>query len=277
MAGPNFYPTSPTRNGFTAFPIAGKVGILERQYQETVELYFFLIVKIKTRIQFHLVGCPLLSILCLRSRFLDILKQHHRDHQGQDVLFTGGAAGEVLVACLREVSVLYFKEDFELEDGPTFRAACPFRTSENIALQERLSQYLDVVELHLVREIFLHSSSFFEVQGQLQDLNGKIIEGCARVRELKETIRPLDSNLVGSARRIQELSMRCGDLVSLQNKQRLMLSVNLALSTLQLLVASADCIGALDITDILQHLLDGDELIGLHCSRNLRNHVAVLR
>ncbi|KAL2467433.1 Vacuolar protein sorting-associated protein [Abeliophyllum distichum] len=208
------------------------------------------------------------------SRFQDILKQHDRDHQVLDG-DSEGAAGEALVACLREVPALYFKEDFELEDGATFRAACPFRTTfENIALQERLSQYLDVVELHLVREISLRSNSFFEAQGQLEDLNAKILEGCGRVRELKETIRLLDSNLVGSARTVQELSLKRGDLISLHNKLRLVLSVNQALSTLRLLVASGDCVGALDITDDLQHLLDGDELTGLHCFRHLRDHVA---
>ncbi|KAL3833754.1 hypothetical protein ACJIZ3_008490 [Penstemon smallii] len=215
------------------------------------------------------------SISDLHSRFVDILRQHDRDHQGQAGPFTGGAAGEALVACLREVPALYFKEDFQLEEGATFKAACPFRTtSENVALQERLSQYLDVVELHLVKEISLRSSSFFEAQGQLEDLNAKIVEGLGRVRELKETIRLLDSDLVGSARRVQELSKKRGDFVELQNKLMLVLSVNQALSTLQLLVASADCIGALDITDDLQHLLDGDELIGLHCFRHLRDHVA---
>ncbi|KAK2991648.1 hypothetical protein RJ640_016324 [Escallonia rubra] len=40
------------------------------------------------------------------------------------------------------------------------------------------------------------------------------------------------------------------------------------------LIASADCAGALDVTDDLQHLLDGDELTGLHCFRHLRDHVA---
>ncbi|KAI7999765.1 hypothetical protein LOK49_LG09G00806 [Camellia lanceoleosa] len=45
---------------------------------------------------------------------------------------------------------LYFKDEFALEDGDTFRTACPFSTlSENLVLQEKLSQYLDVVELHL--------------------------------------------------------------------------------------------------------------------------------
>ncbi|GER43262.1 vacuolar protein sorting [Striga asiatica] len=214
------------------------------------------------------------SVSDSHSRFVDILRQHDRDHQGQDGPFSGGSAGEALVACLREVPALYFKEDFQLEDGATFRAACPFRTmSENVALQERLSQYLDVVELHLVREISLRSSSFFEAQVQLEDLSAKIVQGCGRVRELKETIRLLDSDLVGSARKVQELSMKRGDLFGLQNKLRLVLSVNQAVSTLQLLVASADCLGALDIIDDLQHIMGGDELIGLHCFRHLGDHV----
>uniref|UniRef100_A0A3N7ENJ7 Vacuolar protein sorting-associated protein 54 C-terminal domain-containing protein n=1 Tax=Populus trichocarpa TaxID=3694 RepID=A0A3N7ENJ7_POPTR len=40
------------------------------------------------------------------------------------------------------------------------------------------------------------------------------------------------------------------------------------------LVASADCAGALDVTDDLQQLLNGDELTGLHCFRHLRDNVA---
>ncbi|OWM63474.1 hypothetical protein CDL15_Pgr026234 [Punica granatum] len=182
--------------------------------------------------------------------------------------------GDALVACLREVPALYFKEDFTLEDGPTFRAACPFsNVSETLVLQEKLSQYLDVVELHLVKEISLRSNSFFEAQGQLQDLNVKIVQGCKYIRELKETIRLLDKDLVDSARHIQELNSSRNNLLVLQQKLRLILSVNQALSTLKLLVAAADCAGALDVIDDLQHLLDGGELKGLHCFRHLPDQV----
>ncbi|GFS43545.1 similar to VPS54 [Actinidia rufa] len=187
----------------------------------------------------------------------------------------GGGQGDALVACLRQVPALFFKEDFALEDGATFRTACPFSTmSENLVLQEKLSQYLDVVELHLVKEISLRSNSFFEAQGQLQDLNVKIVEGCTRIRELKETIRLLDADLVDSARRIHDLNATRSNLLALQQKLRLILYVNQALSALSLLVASADCAGALDVTDDLQHLLDGDDLTGLHCFRHLQDHVA---
>ncbi|XP_057465271.1 vacuolar protein sorting-associated protein 54, chloroplastic isoform X2 [Actinidia eriantha] len=187
----------------------------------------------------------------------------------------GGGQGDALVACLRQVPALFFKEDFALEDGATFRTACPFSTmSENLVLQEKLSQYLDVVELHLVKEISLRSNSFFDAQGQLQDLNVKIVEGCSRIRELKETIRLLDADLVDSARRIHDLNATRSNLLALQQKLRLILYVNQALSALSLLVASADCAGALDVTDDLQHLLDGDDLTGLHCFRHLQDHVA---
>ncbi|XVE89373.1 hypothetical protein DITRI_Ditri19aG0196400 [Diplodiscus trichospermus] len=202
-------------------------------------------------------------------RFEDI-RNHTTKEQTPDV----DNIGEALVACLREVPALYFKEDFALEDGATFRAACPFTdVSENIVLQEKLSHYLDVVELHLVKEISLRSNSFFEAQGQLQDLNVKIVEGCSRIRELKETIRLLDTDLVDSARQIQELNATRTNLFSLQHKLKLILSVNQALSALKLLVASAECAGALDVIDDLQHLLNGDELTGLHCFRHLRDHV----
>lgn len=216
-------------------------------------------------------GPYLSSITEHYSRFHDI--QQHESLEGQDNEFAG--QGEALVACLREVPALYFKEDFQLEDGGTFKAACPFKTTaENLVLQEKLSQYLDTVELHLVKEISLRSSSFYEAQGQLEDLNAKIVEGCNRIRELKETIRLLDSDLVGAARRVQEVNVRRENFVALRKKLMLIQYVNQALSTLKLLIASADCAGALDVTLDLQHLLDGNELTGMHCFRNLRDHVA---
>ncbi|CAL1402629.1 unnamed protein product [Linum trigynum] len=212
------------------------------------------------------------SISEFYNRFEDI--RNHTTKEETLKLESIGGQGEALVACLREVPALYFKEDFALEDGPTFRAACPFTNfSENLVLQEKLSHYLDVVELHLVKEISLRSNSFFEAQGELQDLNVRIVEGCSRIRELKEIIRLLDKDLVESAREIQDLNGTRGNMLALQHKLRVILYVNQALSALKLLVASGDCAGALDVTDDLQQLLAGDELTGLHCFRHLRDHV----
>ncbi|KAI3741427.1 hypothetical protein L1987_59099 [Smallanthus sonchifolius] len=212
------------------------------------------------------------SISDHHSRFEDIGNHSNRE---EDAIDQHERAGEALVACLREVPALYFKEDFALEDGATFRAASSFSTvAENTVLQEKLSQYLDVVELHLVKEISLRSNSFFEAQGQLEDLNLKIVEGCSRIRELKDTIRLLDGDLVDSARQIQDLNLTRSNLLALQEKLRLILYVNQSLAALKLLVASGDCAGALDVTDDLKNFLDADQLTGLHCFRHIEDHVA---
>ncbi|KAF8107620.1 hypothetical protein N665_0119s0081 [Sinapis alba] len=222
-----------------------------------------------TRSDFH---SYVSSISDSHNRFEDI--RNHTKEESSEFDQESHVSG--LASCLREVPSLYFKEDFALEDGATFRSACPFSSlNENLALQEKLSQYLDVVEMHLVKEISVRSDSFFEAQGQLEDLNVKIVEGCSRIRELKETIRLLDRNLVDSARQIQELSSTRVNMLELQRKLRVILYVNQALTALKLLVASADCAGALDITDDLQNLLAGDELTGLHCFRHLRDHVTI--
>lgn len=177
------------------------------------------------------------SISESHGRFEDIRNHTREESSGFDQ--ESHVSG--LAACLREVPSLYFKEDFALEDGATFRSACPFSSlTENLALQEKLSQYLDVVELHLVKEISVRSDSFFEAQGELQDLNVKIVEGCSRIRELKETIRLLDRNLVDSARQIQELSSTRINMLELQRKLRLILYVNQALSALKLVIFQTD-------------------------------------
>ncbi|KAJ6792534.1 putative vacuolar protein sorting-associated protein 54, chloroplastic [Iris pallida] len=218
----------------------------------------------------------LLSISDPFSRFEDIRNHSHREifEFSADPRGGGGGQGDALVACLREVPALFFKDGFELEDGATFRAACPSFETEGPALQERLTQYLDVVEMHLVREISLRSDSFFEAQGRLQGLNGEIVEACRRIAGLREAVGGITDGVVGPARKVRELNAARGGLVALQQKLAVILYVAQALSALKLLVAASDCAGALDVTDDLQHLLETDELAGLHCFRHLRDQLA---
>ncbi|KAF9667041.1 hypothetical protein SADUNF_Sadunf16G0291500 [Salix dunnii] len=227
------------------------------------------------------------SISDTYSRFEDI-KNHTKNNEQEsdlDLDLDAVGQGKALVACLREVPSLW---------AHVSRGVSVYECGGEFVVA---GEYLDVVELHLVKEISLRSNSFFEAQGRLEDLNGMIVEGCERIRELKKTIRVLDKNLVESAMVIQELNVSRGNLVALQKKLSLILYVNQALSTLKLLVASADCAGALDVTDDLLQLLlnfefcflivvhaysfdlnlvhsNGYELTGLHCFVHLRDHVA---
>ncbi|AQK42830.1 vacuolar protein sorting-associated protein 54, chloroplastic [Zea mays] len=204
------------------------------------------------------------------ARFADIRLHAHAELAASSDAEGAPAASSGLAACLREVPALFFKEDFALEDGPTFQAACPL---DDDALQERLGQHLDVVEAHLVREIALRSESFYEAQGRLRGLDGEIVTAVGRIRELREVVQVLTGDLVGAARQVQELNATRGNLVALQQKLTVILYVSQALTALKLLVAAADCAGALDVIDNLQNLLDTDELAGLYCFRHIRDQL----
>lgn len=129
------------------------------------------------------------------------------------------------------------------------------------------------MEAHLVREIALRSESFYEAQGRLRGLDGEIVTAVGRIRELREVVRVLTGDLVGAARQVQELNATRGNLVALQQKLTVILYVSQALAALKLLVAAADCAGALDVIDDLQNLLDTDELSGLYCFRHIRDQL----
>lgn len=166
------------------------------------------------------------------GRFADIRLHASAEElaESQDGAAAGPAASG-LAACLREVPALFFKEDFALEDGATFKAACPLGDA---ALQERLGQHLDVVEAHLVREIARRSESFYEAQGRLRGLDGEIVAAVGRIRELREVVRVLTGDLVGAARQVQELNATRGNLVALQQKLTVILYVSQALAALKL-------------------------------------------
>uniref|UniRef100_A0A0E0KN79 Vacuolar protein sorting-associated protein 54 C-terminal domain-containing protein n=1 Tax=Oryza punctata TaxID=4537 RepID=A0A0E0KN79_ORYPU len=255
------------------------------------------------------------------ARFADIRLHASAEELAESQDGAAAPAGSGLAACLREVPALFFKEDFALEDGATFKAACPLGDD---ALQERLGQHLDVVEARLVREIARRSQSFYEAQGRLRGLDGEIVAAVGRIRELREVVRVLTGDLVGAARQVQELNATRGNLVALQQKLTVILYVSQALAALKLyisgvvieisqisasasasafesallwlrspclkpttpwkisyailcpiplLVAAADCAGALDVIDDLQNLLDTDELTGLYCFRNIRDQL----
>lgn len=85
------------------------------------------------------------------ARFADIHLHASTKFAASDVEDALVSSG--LAAC---VPVLFFKEDFALEDRPTFKAACP--------LDDYALQHLDMVEAHLVQEIARRSESFYEAR-----------------------------------------------------------------------------------------------------------------
>lgn len=110
---------------------------------------------------------------------------------------------------LDQVPELYMQEDFDLTLPRTFDRvaadAIPGSSNSNSniqpalgnlatdqMLQEKLSHYLDVVEMHLAHEISIRSSSFFSALSNLQSLHSQSELALTRLKPLKEELIQID-------------------------------------------------------------------------------------
>jgi vacuolar protein sorting-associated protein 54 len=138
---------------------------------------------------------------------------------------------------LSTIPPVYFDEDFHLENPRTFdvvseraeivrpppgtpvveqKAAngtlLPPRKSlaTNAILQEKLSWYMDTVEVHLINNISTASSGFFTALGSLKELQIEAEESVAKIQGLREDLKRLDKEVavggleVASKRRRKE-------------------------------------------------------------------------
>jgi vacuolar protein sorting-associated protein 54 len=134
---------------------------------------------------------------------------------------------------LEDVPDIFFEEGFNLanprtfdivtERNPAVGSASPLTsppssriTISDLAtdqiLQEKLSHYLDIVELHLTLEISLRSTSFFSALANLQSLHSQSSLALSQISALKQELKNVDEGtalrglqIVRSTRRRRKL------------------------------------------------------------------------
>jgi len=126
--------------------------------------------------------------------------------------------GPLPVAPLSTVPAVYFEQDFHLENPRTFDIVSERSEivqpppgangavttagqtgrkalATNAILQEKLSWYMDTVEVHLISSISTASSSFFAALGSLRDLHVEASASVAKIKALREDLASLDRNM----------------------------------------------------------------------------------
>ena len=122
------------------------------------------------------------------------------------------------VAPLSTIPNVYFEDDFRLENPRTFdivseraeivrppvgtngTAVHPGGTGKkalaaNAILQEKLSWYMDTVEIHLISSISTASSSFFAALGSLRELHAEAEESVSKIKTLRQDLESLDEKM----------------------------------------------------------------------------------
>lgn len=146
------------------------------------------------------------------------------------------------VTPLSTIPNVYFEQDFHLENPRTFdivserseivrpppgtngSVGTPGYTGRkalatNAILQEKLSWYMDTVEIHLISSISTGSTSFFAALGSLRELHSQAAESVSKIKMLRQDLTKLDQDMavgglkIVSMRRRRENLRKLGDAV----------------------------------------------------------------
>lgn len=158
-----------------------------------------------------------------------------------------------MVTPLSTIPDVYFEEDFHLENPRTFdivsersevirqqpgpwqeqkeangKTPMPRKAlATNAILQEKLSWYMDTVEIHLISSISTASTSFFAALGSLRELHAEAADSVKKIQGLRRDLAKLDREMaVGglkvvnmrrrreNVRKLGEAVLQLGDIVN---------------------------------------------------------------
>lgn len=143
------------------------------------------------------------------------------------------------VTPLSTIPNVYFDENFHLENPRTFDVVSersevvrPVRTKSgddlndgsdsldapqppgrkalatNAILQEKLSWYMDTVEVHLINSISTASTSFFAALGSLRELQSEASESVERIKTVREDLKKLDDQMAIGGLKVVDMKRR---------------------------------------------------------------------
>jgi vacuolar protein sorting-associated protein 54 len=149
---------------------------------------------------------------------------------------SAGRRNHLAVAPLSSIPNVYFDENFHLENPRIFDVVTErsevIRTphgedskaangttngismtprkalATNAILQEKLSWYLDTVEIHLISSISSASKSFFAALGSLKELHSEAADSVAKIQRLRADLAQLDKDMAMGRLEIVRLNQR---------------------------------------------------------------------
>ncbi|KAJ8125078.1 hypothetical protein O1611_g8562 [Lasiodiplodia mahajangana] len=184
---------------------------------------------------------------------------------------------------LSTIPNVYFDEAFHLENPRTFdivseksevvtpapgsgpdkrlangNAPVPRKAlATNAILQEKLSWYMDTVEMHLISSISTASTTFFTALGSLKELHSEAAESVGRIKTLREELEALDQEIATSGLEIVQKQRRRENLQQLNDAVKQLKDIVESVAACEALVEAGDLQTALDKIDSLENLIAG--------------------
>ncbi|ETN36400.1 uncharacterized protein HMPREF1541_08677 [Cyphellophora europaea CBS 101466] len=178
------------------------------------------------------------------------------------------------VTPLSTIPPVYSEDDFHLENPRTFdivsenaelvrdpKATPTGRKSlaTNAILQEKLSWYMDTVEVHLISSISTASKSFFSALGSLRELHAEAEGSIERIQKLRKDLAKLDKEMAMDGLKVVNLKQRRENVRKLAEAIMQLEDIVSAVRECEDLVDKGEIDGVLDNLDDVERLIRGKE------------------
>ena len=200
---------------------------------------------------------------------------------------SSGTSRSLGITPLTTIPPIYFEDDFHLENPRIFdvvseksevvrpppKASKDDRSTNgtteqaqggrkalatNAILQEKLSWYLDTVEIHLISSISTASKSFFTALGSLRQLHSEAADSVERIQTLRKDLQKIDNEMALGGLKIVTLRRRKENVRLLADAVAQLRDVVESVSQCEDLVESGDIERAADTLDEIERKIAGD-------------------
>ncbi|XP_055353415.1 vacuolar protein sorting-associated protein 54-like isoform X2 [Paramacrobiotus metropolitanus] len=174
---------------------------------------------------------------------------------------------------LENIPAVYLAQTLDLENPQIFRQICPVSLADREArrsiqgLRDRCAQWLDIVESEIAKTVSLRAEAFFTVVTS-HDLLQDRIEICQNKASLARQRLQTTEKIIQPYVQTVALAQKRFNLNRTMHKLQTVLTISQTQATIQMLLASGDFVGALDLITTTRDIV-GSELSGLHCFRHL--------
>lgn len=104
--------------------------------------------------------------------------------------------------CLNEVPKEYFDENFDISQSSVLLNTDKKSSHSAMITQEKLSNYLDLVELNLIRHIYSQSDAFFGALKNIQKINEEVTDTINSIEEIRKKIKLMHKYSISKAYKV---------------------------------------------------------------------------
>eukprot|EP00742_Colponemidia_sp_Colp-10_P004934 GILJ01005270.1.p1 GENE.GILJ01005270.1~~GILJ01005270.1.p1 ORF type:complete len:931 (-),score=140.73 GILJ01005270.1:171-2963(-) len=214
-----------------------------------------------------------------------------------EVTKANSGSGPDMTELFKVVPAVYFSPDFKLEEQPIFTSSVSTRAASrpdlmaeggvsrtpnkspnkggvppiaaaSLVQQEKLSHYLDFVEVHLFQQISSRFHSFLQGLQTMQELHSQITFACETIKSIRQRLMTLHDGMVQKALRVAQIRRRRANMESVRQKLELMAAIRQIQPTIQQLLSTSNFSPALDLIESAQETLK-TKLVGISSVKHM--------